>query len=201
MRYCAYFCEENVWHLCRDAGVVAAGGAGPAPVALERRRVVFISNELRLVPMRHQRAGRGGLVYWDYHVVLLAGGPGRAEAPIAAGGGEGGASSAWSVWDLDCELGLPVSVARWLEASFPKDVVADTAPRFRVVEAARFLEVFSSDRSHMLGEDGAPQQPFPPWPPPRGQAGETNLMRFVDVTTPFEGEVLSLAELKERYPG
>lgn len=61
MRYCPYFCEENVWHLCQDASV-------GVPVA--ERSAVFISNRARAVAMRHQRAG--ALVMWDYHVVMIA---------------------------------------------------------------------------------------------------------------------------------
>ena len=50
--YCAYFCEENVWQLCRS-------NAADIPTA--GRRAVFISNALKQVAMRHQRAGRGGM--------------------------------------------------------------------------------------------------------------------------------------------
>lgn len=178
MRYCAYFCEENVWHLCRDEGVTSGG----APVPLERRRVVFVSNASRIVPMWHQRAGRGGVVYWDYHVVLLA----EDEA-------------GWCVWDLDCDLGMPLPLSTWLAESFPGELAADAAPRFRVVDAARYLEVFSSDRSHMLDVEGRPQQTFPPWPPLRGRGDDMNLMRFVDVTRPYEGDVLTLEELSRRH--
>jgi hypothetical protein len=174
MRYCAYFCEENVWHLCRDDEVARAG----RPVPLEERRVVFISNEVRSVTMRHQRAGRGGLVHWDYHVVLLAG-----PAP-------------WTVWDPDNTRALETPVGAWLDESFPP---SPFPPRFRVIEARRFLDVFSTDRSHMLDDEGLPQQPFPSWDPPQAAGRAMNLMRFVDMTAPFEGEVLDLSQMRARF--
>jgi protein N-terminal glutamine amidohydrolase len=184
MRYCAYFCEENVWHLCRDDSVASEG----RPVPIADRRVVFISNEVRSVPMLRQRAGVGGLVQWDYHVVLLA-----------------RASQGWSVWDLDSTLGMPVAFAVWLSESFLDETAAlpaELAPRFRVVEAARFLEVFASDRSHMNDERGRARSPHPPWPPIGAGTGVMNLPRFIDVTAPFEGEVLDAEALRRRFaPG
>jgi len=162
-RYCPYFCEENVWHLCADDGVTEGGAAIP----VEERRVVFISNARRRVAMRKQRAG---VVAWDYHVVLLARG---------------------RVWDLDSTLGLPAPLDRWVEGSF-YPLVAGLEPRFRVVDAPTYLARFASDRSHMLGPDGAPLRPLPPWPPIG--AGMT-LPRFIDLETPFVGQVLDLPAL------
>lgn len=57
-RYCAFYCEENVWHLAGEAG-------------FEDAWVVFVSNGSRQVPMYAQRAGAGDWVVWDYHVFLL----------------------------------------------------------------------------------------------------------------------------------
>lgn len=188
MRYSAYFCEENVWHLCLDDAI----RAGRSAVAMEDRRVVFISNALRVVPMRHQRAGNGGLVHWDYHVVLFA-----RSGPMQTGVTEP-VARAWEVWDLDCELGLPLPIETWLRASFPV-LDVELAPCFRVVDAASFVAGFSSDRSHMLDEHGRPRQPFPTWPLIQTASGEMNLMRYVDVTSVFAGEVLHLADVRSRF--
>ncbi len=155
MRYCACFCEENVWHLCQDASV---------RVPKERRRVVFVSNPARRVAMRHQQAGRGGVIFWDYHVVLIT--PGV-------------------VWDLDTTLGFPVPARTWLDESFPP--LAEP-PRFRVVDAATYVETFASDRSHML------TAPHPAWPI---IGTGMNLMRFVDMEAPFVGTVVGLEEMGE----
>jgi hypothetical protein len=153
-RYCAYYCEENVWHLCQEPDL-------PSP-----RRVIFISNAERQVAMRHQRAGLGGLVFWDYHVVVAAGGAG--------------------VYDLDTTLGFPVDAGRYLDESFVADY---EPPRFRVIDVEEFVRVFASDRSHMAGQS----TPAPSWPPiGRGM----NLMRFVDMEDPIAGSVVDLHGLR-----
>ena len=175
MRYCPYFCEENIWHLCGDVDVTDATGA---VVPLDERAAVFVSNAARQVRMRHQRAGGGGIVIWDYHVVMLAR-PGL-------------------VWDLDCVLGAPLAVDEWVRASF----VDRDAARFRVVDAPTFVTTFASDRSHMAGSG----QPAPPWPPiggapagrGHGDGDGMNLMRFVDMTDPFVGDVVDAAGLLRR---
>ena len=69
--------------------------------------------------------------------------------------------------------------------------------RFRLVEAERFLATFSTDRSHMRSEEGWIALP-PSWDPPQAHVGAMNLFDFVDMESGFEGEVLSLAELRER---
>ena len=58
MKYCPYYCEENIWYLCQDVSISS-----------NTKKVVFISNKNRCVAIRHQRAG--SLVRWDYHVVLF----------------------------------------------------------------------------------------------------------------------------------
>jgi hypothetical protein len=163
-RYWPFFCEENVWHLCSDRDSV------PGPI--EERQVVFVSNPRRQIFMRKQRAGAGGAVVWDYHVVLLAAG---------------------RLWDLDTTLGFGLSPAHWLLESFPKGPLE---PQFRIIEAPAYVASFASDRSHMMGKDGRPQKPLPPWPPiGKGM----NLMSFVDMTQPFLGEVIDLQELRNRF--
>jgi len=163
IRYCPYFCEENIWHLCTDDRVTR----NREPIPVEDRRVVFISSARGRVAMRKQRAGGLQPVLWDYHVVLLAGG---------------------KVWDLDTTLGFPVDLAAWVKDSFVP-LRSDFAPRFRVVDASTYLRTFGSDRSHMIGPDGAPLKPFPPWP--RIGVG-MNLPSFADIETPFLGELLDL---------
>src|SRR5438067_5222435 len=134
IRYCPYFCEENVWHLCTDERVTQDKSSIP----LQERRVVFISNARRQVAIHHQRAGGGGRVLYDYHVVLLAGG---------------------NVWDPDTTLGFPVDLDLWVEESFsPLD--PNHAPRFRVIDASIYLSSFASDRSHMLDPNGVPVTPL-----------------------------------------
>ena len=167
-RYAPFYCEENVFHL-----------AGEPLLAGRPRRVVFVSNAARRVAMWEQRAagGPGQAMLWDYHVVLLAAYP-------------------WEVWDLDTLLGFPVPAGEYLDASFRAGLREAYMPRFRVVDADLFVATFASDRSHMRRRDGRWKKPPPPWPPIGAPGAEANLMRFVDVTAPFLGEVMDLEGLR-----
>lgn len=171
-----------MWHLCHDPHVVSGG----TPVPWDDRYAVFISNARRAVWMRHQRAGDGADICWDYHVVLVARG-----------------RLGWDVWDQDCVLGMPLRLERWLQESFLGVALASDAllPTFRVVAARRYVDTFSSDRRHMLDEQGVPLRPAPPWPAIARRGVGSNLMRFVDMTRDFEGEVLDLEALQRRFGG
>jgi hypothetical protein len=139
---------------------------------IEERKVVFVSNARKRVAMLRQRAGAGRAIVWDYHVVLLGGG---------------------KLWDLDTTLGFGIPPAVWAAESF---VAGPLEPRFRLIDAPAFVASFASDRSHMVGPDGRPLQPLPPWPPiGKGM----NLMRFVDLVEPFLGEVTDLQGLRRRF--
>ena len=131
-------------------------------------QVVFISNRDRACAMWKQRAGDP--IVWDYHVVLCCEG---------------------MIYDRDSRLPFPVSVEEWIAGTFPVPLPPMFAPKFRVIDADRFLEVFASDRSHMRTKEGW-QRPPPPWPP----IGEgMNLMRFVDMNEEFEGTLVGLEGL------
>jgi len=171
-RYTPGYCEENVWHVCGDC--VEAGIEACA---------LFISNADRAVAVWQQRAAKhpAGPVLWDYHVVLLA----RVDAH-------------WRVYDADSVLSAGLLIGEYLEASMPvlPPAHARYAPRFRVVEAPRYRARLATDRSHMRDPDGAWRSP-PPRYPPIGEG--TNLMRFVDMETDFEGEVMDRARLMTRF--
>jgi len=159
-----YFCEENIWHLCGNEEALAS-------TSPHLRRVLIISNARRRVAFRKQHAGQGGMVFWDYHVVLLAG---------------------RQVWDLDSTLGHPVDLDVWIRESF-YPLVPGCAPRFRVLEVPTYRSSFASDRSHMRDALGAPLKPMPPWPPIG--VGMT-LRSLIDLDQPFPGEVVDLAGLR-----
>ncbi len=57
-QYTPFYCEENIWHLCRQLNNPNA-------------QVIFISNPAREFVIFHQRLDPAGII-WDYHVVLLA---------------------------------------------------------------------------------------------------------------------------------
>lgn len=168
LRYAAYYCEENAWHLARHP---ALAGRSPA--------VVFIGGAAGTCVMWGQRVATeaGAPVFWDYHAVVLVRDP-------------------WQVWDLDTTLGCPVAAGLYLRRSFRPEMrlPREVAPWFRVVGVEE-LGVFASDRTHMRGADGGLVEPPPPWPViGRG----SNLMRFLDPKDRVAGEVLDLAGLAAR---
>ena len=176
-RYQAFYCEENVWHLCREPELAA-----------RERRVAFVSSPSGACALFAQRAAPepGGPVLWAYHVVLFVRG-------LAPGAG-------WEAWDLDTTLGFPVPVEPWMDATFPADraVPPSFRPRFRLVTPGELEQRFSSDRSHMRDDDGSWRAPPPPWPPIVVPGSPSTLMDFVDTTAPFVGEVTDLEGLRRR---
>ncbi len=175
-RYHPFYCEENAWWLCQEAGLQD-----------QDPHVVFISNPGLECLFWHQRAAAPGApIVWDYHVVVLT---------KAAGG---------LIWDLDSRLGWPVAAGDYLRKTFESSLATIMQPKallpvFRVIPAKRFVEVFTTDRSHMRQREGRWMQPPPDWPAPQAEGQRMNLMRFVDMVRPFEGERLTQAAMLERY--
>lgn len=170
VRYQPFYCEENAFHLCQH------GAFGD-----RERYALFVSGALGGCVMWHQRAARGptAALFWDYHVVVLAADP-------------------WEIWDLDSTLGCPVPAAEYLRRSFRRGLPPELAPIFRLVPAAELLATFASDRSHMRDQNGNYERPPPPWPTVSAPERGSNLSRFIDMTDPFVGEILSLAALGKR---
>ena len=169
--YCPFYCEENVYHLCRQGT-----GADDA-------YAVFISNARRQVALLGQRAGASphSLVVWDYHVIALF----REDG-------------VWNAHDWDTTFGPCVSLNDYLYRTFPPLSPAEQrfAPKFRVVPATDYLQHFASDRRHMRDANGGWLAPPPAWPP----IGDgSNLMDFVDMEKDFYGEVFSLGELPKHF--
>jgi len=59
-KYCPYYCEENIWHLCQEKDLKN-----------QSSKVIFISNEAKQCAFSKQRASEGGFIVWDYHVILF----------------------------------------------------------------------------------------------------------------------------------
>lgn len=170
-RHTPYYCEENCYWLAQDARFRG-----------RQTQVVFVSNETRSVAFLHQRAAAqpGDWVVWDYHVVVLELAGERDEARI---------------WDLDSTLGMPIPARTWLERSFDARVTTLYAPRFRLVDAARYIASFASDRRHMrLADARGWQAPPPPWPIIGG--GAHVLDALVDVNDETWGPTIDLDALK-----
>ena len=186
-RYCPYYCEENIWHLCADPQVTSVPS---------ERRVLFVANRDRRVAMWGQRLSTDPElpVVWDYHVVLLV------RQFAQPGWGQPG----WELWDLDAAIPPPRPALTWLDDCFRGAGVVPPQfePQFRVVPASAFRRHFRSDRSHMRAPDGGWLQPPPDWPailgePFEGDGEGSNLDRFLDVEDPaFLGEVFDLRGLR-----
>ena len=163
--YQPFYCEENVWQLCRH----------PA-MACRTVFVVFIFGRASAIPLWHQRAARSPEwpVFWDYHAVLMTTG-----RPSAA------------VWDLDSVLDWPVPLEAYLAATFKIALPEVHAPIFRVVNGGDFLATFSSDRSHMRDAKGGFIAPPPPWPAPA--RGPSNLRDFTGRGNTLPGRLTGLA--------
>jgi hypothetical protein len=104
----------------------------------------------------------------------------------------------WEVWDLDTTLGMPVPASDYLRRSFRPGIPEELEPRFRVVDADLFARTFSSDRSHMRLPGGRWRKKPPPWPAIAPPGEPPNLLRFVDMASPFLGEVLDLRGMLAR---
>jgi len=175
--YQPYYCEENVWKLLE--GDHLSG---------RERFALVVSNTEGACPMWTQRHSPdpGRPVVWDYHVVALT----RDGDSIC-------------LWDLDSELGRPLSLGAWLEGTFPRveRLPSRFRPRFRIVPAPIYLEVFSSDRSHMRDEEGEWKRPPPEWPAIFREDRGMNLDRFTDMEADFVGDVSPYWELRSRLLG
>lgn len=133
--YTAFFCEENIWHLAQQN-------------AARSRFVLLFFNAFDTIAVCHQKVFEPDQIgCWDYHVVLFDAG----EDVIV---------------DYDTRLGAPVSARDYLAATFPRQqsLAAEFRAQVRVVPAEEYRQRFSSDRRHMLDENGAAQAPFPDWP-------------------------------------
>ncbi len=164
-----FFCEENVWRLCRHP-LVAKGDV----------LVAIVSSLSGSVRVKRQTIAGGQHVDWDYHVLLFS---------------RGHAGSPWQAWDLDSTLGAPVAAGDYLAAAFAEPIPVELRPLFRVMGGAAYHATLSSDRSHMR-RDGIWLHAPPPWPAPL--QGEPNLLAMVAMDRPTPGEVMDLAELRAR---
>lgn len=140
LKYCARYCEENIWHLAQE------------PVFAESERVVaIISNAEAACLFWDQRLCEAPdyPVWWDYHVILFV------------------KEDGLRVYDLDTTLPFPIDAATYLRRTFrlQERMPEHIRPRFLLLEGDAYVRTFSSDRSHMRDEDGAWFAPQPDWPP------------------------------------
>lgn len=172
--YVACYCEENIWHLCQEKDFESF-----------ERKVVFISNPTRTCAFWNQRSrpAPDKAVIWDYHVILLL--------------GRGGS---WQIFDLDTLSSAPCSAFEYLDATFGRvsAVPKEFRPVFRVIDAQEFVDVFSSDRSHMLTPDGQWQVTPPLWEP-IFRNERSNLMDLVDMEKSSIGTVMDYLQFENNF--
>jgi len=133
--YQAYYCEENIWKLCQLEFF--------EDTAVQ---ILFLlpSQANFIAVWQQQLAKAKQPVFWDYHVILLD-------------------KSNAQIYDFDSLLPFPVDAKEYFSSSFAMDFPA-YLPQFKVFERKDFIERFSSDRSHMLDEQGNWMASPPVWP-------------------------------------
>jgi hypothetical protein len=139
--YTHCYCEENIWLLAKKRLEKNECSGG-------EDFVVFLSNEKKCIPIF---SANGGVVYWDYHVILIYKNVEKKES--------------W-VYDLDANgLEFPTLFLKYLNTCLKKTPIQRS---FRILPSKVFLETFSSDRSHMLLPNSShlPEQERYSSPPP-----------------------------------
>lgn len=164
--YQPFYCEENIWRLNRSAAFRNTA-----------RDVVFITSVSGACPLFGMKASEDAeqAIFWDYHVLLLD----RRSTPS-------------HIWDLDSIHGASQPALAWAQRTLPdcEHLPSEHHPIFRVVPGEDFERDFTSDRSHMLGSDGAYLHPPPTWPSPSAKG--TCLARYTSAEGEGPGKVLTL---------
>lgn len=137
-KYSANYCEENIWHLCKNP-----------ELAHFSKIVLIVSNSARYCPFRFQKSINDyEVVWWNYHVILLAS---NLESSL--------------IFDFDSTLPVPISGMEYLQKTFRKheDWTTEHLPCFKAINADDYLTSFVSDRSHMKDSDGNWLSEPPKW--------------------------------------
>lgn len=168
MKYTANYCEENIWHLAGEPGLLD----GP-------RYVVLLTSPAKSTPVFQQKAapGENDPCFWDYHVIMVV-----------------KASSGSVVYDFDTKLPFPCPFDRYVRESFlpGRKLPFNYQPRFRIVTADEYKRGFSSDRSHMKRADGSWRSPPPEWPLIQASPASVPLKKALDLRSPSPGELVDL---------
>ncbi|XP_075228436.1 N-terminal glutamine amidase tungus [Lycorma delicatula] len=177
--YTACYCEENIYKLCEKLQERSS-------YAVQNSYVVFVSNELKKVPLWHQKAGHNsvGLVVWDYHVFLVY-----------------QQSNNCLVYDFDTMLPFPTPFYHYLSKTFrsDKNLKPDFYRKFRVIDGPTYLNKFASDRRHMI-TDGMWLKEPPSYLPISTPECKHNLESFISMSADEGyGEVLTLAQFCKRF--
>jgi len=126
--YTPYFCEENIWQLCRS--FISQG------IDKDQLDILFLSNNKKQIVLLNQQLGSPGeVVVWDYHVILKY-------CPDAYTS---------MIFDFDTRLPFPVDWQRYQLATFPdpRQLDSDYHVMIRKIPSSEYLTQFTSDRQHM----------------------------------------------------
>lgn len=168
-KYSANFCEENIWHLCKN----------PA-LADFSKKVLIVSNSRSYCPFKFQKSiNNDETVWWNYHVILLA-----------------STFRSTLIYDFDSTLTVPISGSEYMQLTFGETVnfSEDLLPCFKVLDASDYLNSFVSDRSHMRDKDGNWLSPPPHWPS-IGKNGDLPLPALMDFSQSSKERIYSLEEM------
>ncbi|CAF2320064.1 unnamed protein product [Rotaria sp. Silwood2] len=177
--YTSCYCEENIWKLCEC-------WKKNNPNHLNSLYAVFISNERRQIPIWKQKSASNSehLALWDYHVILID----KSSSPPV-------------IYDFDSTLSFPISATDYVQLAIRDEInIAHRFHRmFRIIPAEEYLDVFASDRSHMLNEDKITYMAPPPsYPPISNQKSTNNINEFIDIKSKnAPGIVMNLADFRK----
>lgn len=168
-KYSANFCEENMWHLCKNP-----------ELADFSKKVLIVSNSNRNCPFRFQKSINGDeIVWWNYHVILWA-----------------TDQESNFIYDFDSTLPVPISGREYFEKSFERNEswLESDLPCFKAIESEDYLASFFSDRSHMKDADDNWISSPPKWPL-IGIDGGLTLPALLDFTPSSQERIYPLEEM------
>ncbi|KAI3634953.1 hypothetical protein MIR68_007334 [Amoeboaphelidium protococcarum] len=172
-KYAKCYCEENVWMM-----------ANQMIPDINELSVIFITNNAKQVLLRHH--AQRSHVIWDYHVVLL-----RKDESIGN----------FLVFDLDSQLEFPVDLQTYIDSTFDLSL-PQFMPGFRVVSARKYLDLFCSDRKHMIA-NGQYITPPPSWDCIQNSKAQcsSNLSSYLDLSNDAEeyGRVLMFQDFLREF--
>lgn len=168
-KYSANFCEENIWHLCKNPALSGFS-----------KKVLIVSNSSSYCPFRFQKSiNNDEIVWWNYHVILLA-----------------SQAGATLVYDFDSILPVPISGMEYMTLTFGEidNLTPAILPCFKAIDAGDYLNSFVSDRSHMKDSEGNWLSVPPKWPI-IGKNGDLPLPALMDFSEASAERIFSLQEM------
>ena len=182
--YTSCYCEENIWKLCEK---IKKSDKLEHLFREENAYIVFISNDGKSVPLWNQSASddAGGLVIWDYHVILII----KNEGSV--------------VFDLDTRLPYPCAFNHYTLNTFgsnENNFDERFHRKFRVTGIQDYMNHFASDRSHMKDTNGDWIKPPPSYPCIKTKDSNHNIDTFISMDqSKGWGVVLSLEKFNKMF--